>query len=205
MAQQIINIGEVANDGTGEPLRDAFQAVNDNFTEIYQSGPVGSNIAISGNVITNSVLNGNIVLKANGIGVIQANSSVIPSVDSVYDLGTNSLRFDTVYARYFVGNGSLLTGISGGAGNGTAIVNGTSNVAISTVNGNVTIGISGTGNVVNVSQGQLLVNGVIATPRVLTSNVVISENVSAMMVSPTTVSDGVTISLPSSSVLHIVP
>lgn len=205
MAQQIINVGEVANDGTGEPLRDAFQAVNDNFTEIYQAGPVGSNIAISGNVITNSILNGNIVLKANGIGVVQANSSVVPSIDGVYDIGTNALRFDTVYAKYFVGNGSLLTGISGGAGNGTAIVNGTSNVAISTVNGNVTVGISGTGNVVNISQGQLFVNGVIATPRVLTSNVVIGENVSALMISPTEVASGVSISIPSSSVLHIVP
>jgi hypothetical protein len=40
MAQQIIDTGAAANDGTGEPLRDAFTAVNENFTEIYTAGPV---------------------------------------------------------------------------------------------------------------------------------------------------------------------
>ena len=35
MAQQTINIGTVANDGTGDPLRTAFDKVNDNFTEVY--------------------------------------------------------------------------------------------------------------------------------------------------------------------------
>lgn len=34
MTQQNINIGTVANDGTGDPLRDAFNKVNSNFTEI---------------------------------------------------------------------------------------------------------------------------------------------------------------------------
>ena len=35
MAQQIINIGAAPNDGTGDPLRTAFDKVNDNFTEAY--------------------------------------------------------------------------------------------------------------------------------------------------------------------------
>ena len=35
MAKQVINIGAVANDGTGDPLRTAFDKVNDNFTELY--------------------------------------------------------------------------------------------------------------------------------------------------------------------------
>lgn len=35
MAKQVINIGSVANDGTGDPLRSAFDKVNDNFTELY--------------------------------------------------------------------------------------------------------------------------------------------------------------------------
>jgi len=35
MAQQTINIGTVANDGTGDPLRTAFDKINDNFTELY--------------------------------------------------------------------------------------------------------------------------------------------------------------------------
>lgn len=35
MAKQVINIGTIANDGTGDPLRDAFDKANDNFTELY--------------------------------------------------------------------------------------------------------------------------------------------------------------------------
>ena len=35
MAKQTINIGTTANDGTGDPLRTAFDKVNSNFTELY--------------------------------------------------------------------------------------------------------------------------------------------------------------------------
>lgn len=37
MAQQIINIGTAANDGTGTNWRDAWDYTNDNFTELYAS------------------------------------------------------------------------------------------------------------------------------------------------------------------------
>jgi hypothetical protein len=50
MAKQVINIGTTANDGTGDPLRTAFDKVNDNFTELYtdDAGDVGSIIAGTG-------------------------------------------------------------------------------------------------------------------------------------------------------------
>ena len=35
MAKQTINIGSNANDGTGDPLRTAFQKINENFAELY--------------------------------------------------------------------------------------------------------------------------------------------------------------------------
>jgi len=43
-AKQVINIGTTANDGTGDPLRSAFDKVNDNFTELYtdDAGDVNS-------------------------------------------------------------------------------------------------------------------------------------------------------------------
>jgi hypothetical protein len=37
MAKQTINIGTVANDGTGDPLRTAFTKTNQNFTELYNA------------------------------------------------------------------------------------------------------------------------------------------------------------------------
>ena len=44
MAKQTINIGTTANDGTGDPIRTAFDKVNDNFTELYtdDAGDVNS-------------------------------------------------------------------------------------------------------------------------------------------------------------------
>ncbi len=40
MAQQIINIGTIANDNSGDTLRGAGQKINDNFDEIYAALPL---------------------------------------------------------------------------------------------------------------------------------------------------------------------
>jgi hypothetical protein len=62
MAQQLVNIGTVANDGTGDPLRTAFDKINDNFTELYSdenTGEVNSITAgegLSGNAIVGAVI-----------------------------------------------------------------------------------------------------------------------------------------------------
>ncbi len=42
MAQSGINIGTLANDGTGDDLREAFIKVNNNFTELYARSPEGT-------------------------------------------------------------------------------------------------------------------------------------------------------------------
>ena len=42
MAKQVIGIGTTANDGTGDQVRVAFDKVNDNFTELYDSQPADS-------------------------------------------------------------------------------------------------------------------------------------------------------------------
>jgi len=40
MTQQVIDVGNVANDGQGDPLRTAFIKTNDNFTELYNIGGI---------------------------------------------------------------------------------------------------------------------------------------------------------------------
>jgi len=72
MAQQTINIGATANDGTGDQLRTAFDKVNDNFNEVYTElgGASLSNISISGNTISTDDTNGNLTLDPNGTGNI---------------------------------------------------------------------------------------------------------------------------------------
>jgi hypothetical protein len=145
--QQVINTGESPNDGTGEPLRDAFTAVNNNFANIWAAGPVNTNVVISNNVVSTNELNLDIEIAGNGIGNITLASTTLPKIAGVYDLGSSTLPFDEIHAQYFYGNGAFLTGISGGAGNGQAIVNGLSNVVIPAANSNITVGINGVSNV----------------------------------------------------------
>ncbi len=45
MARQTVNIGSAPNDGTGDPLRVAYDKLNDNFLEIYDDG--GANITVN--------------------------------------------------------------------------------------------------------------------------------------------------------------
>ena len=111
MTQQIIDVGANANDGTGEPLRQAFTAVNDNFTQIWTAGPVGSQVIITGNIVTTNVTNLGLTLAGNGIGNITANSTIVPGTAGVYDLGAPNNTFQYIYGDYLVGNGALITGI----------------------------------------------------------------------------------------------
>ena len=51
MTKQVINLGSVPNDGTGDSLRTSFDKTNDNFNEIYTK--FGDGTTLSG-VTTNS-------------------------------------------------------------------------------------------------------------------------------------------------------
>ena len=158
MAQEIINVGESANDGSGESLRSAFEAVNNNFTQIWSAGPVNTNVVISGNTVTVTGVNNNLVLAGNGIGNVQVNSSLVPGIDGVYDIGDPNARVNTVYATYFVGNGSQLTGIAGG-GSGSSIANGVSNIAIAELSGPITMRVGPTANMVVITNSAMTVDG----------------------------------------------
>lgn len=70
MTQQVINIGSSANDGTGDPLRQAFDKINDNFSELYARGAAGSNFDLSDNDIEAINSNGGINLIPNGTGKV---------------------------------------------------------------------------------------------------------------------------------------
>jgi hypothetical protein len=75
MAQQSINIGTTANDGTGDPIRTAFDKTNQNFTELY--GVLGAN------GIANAVI-GLTANSANFVGAIPASNVVTTSALSSY-------------------------------------------------------------------------------------------------------------------------
>lgn len=99
MSQNVIDVGAVENDGTGASLRVAFEEVNDNFSQIWASGPVNSNVVIANNIIATNGTNQDLILSPNGIGNIQTNSHIVPSINSVYDLGAYDRQYDTVWTR----------------------------------------------------------------------------------------------------------
>jgi hypothetical protein len=78
-----------------------------------------------------------------------------------------------ISANYFFGNGSQLTGISGGGGGGNNIASGTSTIALSTLNGNGIVTIAGTANVVVwANTGQYTTGLISATGNVSGGNII---------------------------------
>lgn len=96
MAKQTINIGTVANDGTGDPLRTAFGKVNSNFTELYSAG-----------YITADSLPTTLSELTNDVGYITANS--VPTALSEL---TNDSGFITANEAEFITANSLPTALS---------------------------------------------------------------------------------------------
>jgi hypothetical protein len=91
MARQNINIGSSANDGTGDPLRSAFDKINDNFAELYGTdndiNTLDANLDVSTFAITTGVTNGDITVTPNGtgsikLGAMKFNGTTISSDDS---------------------------------------------------------------------------------------------------------------------------
>ena len=68
MAQQTINIGALADDGTGDTIRRAGVKINENFTEVYALPAHVGDIKFRGNNITSESSNADIVLSPSGTG-----------------------------------------------------------------------------------------------------------------------------------------
>lgn len=84
MSKQTINIGSAANDGTGDPLRTAFDKINDNFDEIYTElgGSGGNDISISGSTIsTDSGTGADLTLNADSTVIKVASGTSLQLLD----------------------------------------------------------------------------------------------------------------------------
>lgn len=73
MAQQIVNIGTIENDGTGDPLRTAFDKLNDNFSELYP-------LHLDNRVI---------IKQASDFGIIDSTKQYF--IDGVVDMGSTQI------------------------------------------------------------------------------------------------------------------
>ena len=137
MAKQTIGIGTSANDGTGDPLRDAFDKVNDNFDEVYSAFTFASNNA----TVANNVLIGNSTVNS------VSNSTTVSISNSTSEVTTTS--------------GSILVGNStvNSVANSSNIVVSNSTSSITVSEGTIAVGNS----TVNTTANSSLVNATSVT------------------------------------------
>ena len=154
----VINIGALPNDGTGDPLRTAFNDVNLNFANVFAYGPVLSNIQIANNSILTTNTNGNLILNPNGIGVVQANAHVVPDSTRIRNLGAPNLYWNTAYVWYGnFQNATIGTATIGNIGNLTIPVG---NIHILGGSNGYVLQTDGTGNLTWTAQTGGMGNGV---------------------------------------------
>ena len=151
MAKQTINIGSSANDGTGDPLRTAFDKINDNFTELYgataeandigedTSPQLGGNLDLNGHSITTARSNENININPAGTGTIE----LVANTNVTGDLAITGNT--TVSGRIFLGDGATdVTQVTGVFEADNLTIDGTT-ITSKVTNGDVTIQGNGTG------------------------------------------------------------
>ena len=149
MARQAINIGSTANDGTGDPLRTAFNKINDNFVEVYGAlNPSTSNLKLVGDSLTSENTKGTITIDPAGTGTIELASSanITGSLTVTGLVDAVSLNVDTLTTS----SNQNLTIAPGGTGqiilDGIAVSDNTISSADS--NANLELKASGTGGVI---------------------------------------------------------
>jgi len=98
MSKQVINIGQNPNDYTGDPLRLAFQKVNNNFDEIYAN-----------------VVSSNYRFTLNTMATVDGNINIVPNGTSAVIVGThNQVFLSNTAASSSTNTGALV--VAGGIG-----------------------------------------------------------------------------------------
>lgn len=80
MTQEIINVGAQPNDGEGDPLRTAFQKINNNFTQLYSTGFFTSSAYSTG--LTAGQIIFTAPIESFTQGIFQVNSNDTSSTDT---------------------------------------------------------------------------------------------------------------------------
>ena len=117
MAVQSVGIGSSANDGTGDPLRTAFNKINENFTEVYellgQDTAGAKGIDIAGSTIGSTETNADIIIDPNGTGLVELAANV--QIDNAIKFASNTMsslvtNADITLAPSGTGNINLTAG-----------------------------------------------------------------------------------------------
>ena len=131
MTYEYVDVGTTPDDGTGDPLRTAYIKINNNFAHIQAYGT--DRITNGSSNIIIPVEDGNIYAGVANVAnvLIITNTGIIGSAISA----TGNITA----GNYFLGDGGLLSNISGAK----SITNGTSNVSIPVIDGNVNTVVHG--------------------------------------------------------------
>jgi len=150
-------------------------------------------ISVTGNVLASGEVSatGNLQTPGNVIATFISGTLSTPSQTNITTVGTLSALSVTgnvvggdiltggivsavgnITGDYIYGNGAFLTGISGGGGNGQAIVNGLSTVDIPVNSGNVLVTVGFSPNVAVFTGSGLQVNGTISANTLTSSGTV---------------------------------
>lgn len=163
MARQTINIGTAPNDGTGDPIRDAFDKTNQNFVELY-SAPVSNTSLTVGNSTVNSFL--------TEVSVKTGNSTVNTVVNTSVLIISNSTLFSSLTRDVLtVSNTTIVNSTSLFIGNST--VNAVHSAAQLSL-ANSTTNFTATRDTISV--GNSTVNTSANSSRVSTGSVVVTSN-----------------------------
>lgn len=108
MSQQFINIGYVVNDGTGDTLRDAFEKVNGNFNELFNSTLSGTPAATPNTVVRRDSAGG-----AAFLALEFKNEYATPSGFPAAASHTGMVAYAVSTGREYYSNGSQWLQLSG--------------------------------------------------------------------------------------------
>ena len=110
MAQEVINIGAQADDGTGDTIRGSGIKINANFTELYAMPFAQTSLGLVENEISTTQSNADLVLKPSGSGSI-----LFPAI-SINDNNIEGTRTNDDLVLRANGSGSLVVDGIGIAG-----------------------------------------------------------------------------------------
>jgi hypothetical protein len=119
MSQQLIDFGAFPNDPAADPIRAAFQKVQNNFTELYQTTSTTGVVSLTTtNGLTQNRINGNVVIAANisnitiqtgpgllvGVGTATGNTATVLSHTTPFVIALgNTLTTGNIVASNIVG------------------------------------------------------------------------------------------------------
>jgi len=113
MSQQFIDFGTFPNDPAADPIRSAFQKIQNNFSELYSTTLVSgvSNVYVGQGLYSPTDTYGNVFIQANIPNVTLQTANGLTVGVGTYSTGTNA-RIETYVTPFVVGLGTTISTVN---------------------------------------------------------------------------------------------